>query len=171
MARNRTRGRFVRPPARTSIWINVGLGEIAVGAGTVNLLGTGNAALLASRPFTIVRTRITLLYTSDQVAAAETPFGSFGLIVVSDKAAALGVTAVPMPDTQSDGDFFVWQGCAHNVFSQSAVGIGELGVQYEIDSKAMRKVGPDEDIGMCFEQVATVGAITVTQGRMLIKLH
>ncbi len=170
--RRTTRGRNGRGPTRTSQWISMELGETTLAGGTLNLVGSLNAAALLARPFTIVRTRIECYYSSDQTAASETPFGSFGIIVASDKAVALGVTGVPQPITQADGDWFVWQSMVIGVKSLTSVGVEfNTGHHYAIDSKAMRKVGADEDIAVCFEQVPAATAVINIAGRMLIKLH
>ncbi len=154
------------------MWISAELGESTLAGGTNNFLGSLNAQALLLRPFTIIRTRIECYYSSDQTAASETPFGSFGMIIVSDKAAALGVTAVPMPITQADGEFHVWQSMVIGVKSLTSVGAEfNTGWHYPIDSKAMRKVGPDEDLAVVFEQVPAAAAVINIAGRILIKLH
>ena len=52
---------------------------------------------LALRPFTILRTRMLIGLKSDQGAATEQQIVSYGKIVVSDDAAAVGLTAFPNP--------------------------------------------------------------------------
>ena len=46
-----------------------------------------------------------------------------------------------------------------------------VGSAYDIDSKAMRKVGPNEDVALMIEEVNAFGAVVQTTGRMLVKLH
>jgi hypothetical protein len=58
-----------------------------------------NAAALALRPFTIVRSRFTYGVISDQAASLEDQVGAVGIAVVSDQAVAVGATAVPTPIT------------------------------------------------------------------------
>jgi len=43
--------------------------------------------------------------------------------------------------------------------------------QYIIDSKSMRKVGPDDDIAIIWQEINGVGAFGSVLGRMLVKLH
>ncbi len=96
---------FVRPvrgraPRRKSLWLDfaqVFTDRAAVPAASSVLLSSLNAAALALRPFTIVRTRGIAHMVSDQVIASETPFGALGFAVVSDQGSAIGVTAVPVP--------------------------------------------------------------------------
>ena len=174
MARRHARSFVNRPPAKTKIWIGVGTGSDTIVGGSVQLLGTLNAAALASRPFTILRTRLLVTFQSDQTATSETPFGSYGHIVVSDAASAIGVTAIPDPSGISgdaDADWHVWQAVHHGMKSLTSVGITWGGIsQYVVDSKAMRKVGPNEDLVNMFSS-ENVGADLNVNGRILIQLH
>ena len=73
--------------------------------------------------------------------------GAFGIAVVSDIARATGITAIPGPFTDSDWDgWFVHQFFAGRYAFDDATGARILSWEYEIDSKAMRKVGGDEAI-------------------------
>ena len=175
MARSRSRARFVRPAPRTKMWIGAGVGSTALAASTKILVSTLSAGALLLRPFTVLRTRQLIAYRSDQSSAAEAPFGSYGKVVVTSTAAGIGVTAVPNPsgiDGDPEADWFVWQAMSHIVQFQTGSGFTFGGSsQYVIDSKAMRKVGPDDDIVSMFDQQAAVGATLVSNGRMLIQLH
>ena len=91
---------------------------------------------------TIRRTRGKLLITSDQTATSEVHLGAMGMMVVSDVALALGITAVPDPVTEADDDnWFVWE----PFLALSDVRSGESAPNtyhagFEFDSKAMRRV-------------------------------
>ncbi len=53
-----------------------------------------------------------------------------------------------------------------------ATGFNEpAGSQYEIDSKAMRKVDVDDDLAIVWEMRNVGGGIINMEGRMLIQLH
>ena len=171
MARRFTRG-VQRGAKRTNAWIGLTVGVDTHAASALSFLGSLNAAALALRPFTIIRTRFDLLFESDQTGAAEVPNGDLGMIVISDKAVAAGVTAIPGPISEIDEDWFVHQGLtAHFVFI-SGVGVdADAGHHYTIDSKAMRKVGLGDDMAIMFENNSAVGAATTMLGRMLVKLH
>ena len=127
------------------------------------------------RPFTILRTHLFCRYTSDQAAVTESPFGSYGMIVVTANAVSIGVTAMPDPSGISgepDAGWFVWQAMSTEFVFSSAVGIdANAGSSYEIDSKAMRKVGPNDDVATIFSQENAVGSQLKDNGRMLIQLH
>ena len=163
-----------RPAAKTKIWIGGGVGSDTIVGGAVQLISSFTAAALLLRPFTILRTRLLVTFQSDQTATSETPFGSFGHIVVSDAVSAIGVTAIPDPSAISgdpDADWHVWQACHHGMKSLTSVGITWGGIsQYVVDSKAMRKVGPNEDLVMVFSS-ENVGADLNTNGRILVQLH
>ncbi len=172
---NRSRGRsravFVRPAPKTKIWISSGLAEQALASGAATLLSSLNAAALALRPFTILRTRLEIMWRSDQSAASETPTGAIGIIVVKETASTIGVTAVPSPLAEPDADFFVYQGVTTSILSLSSIGVLERGNRYVIDSRAMRKVGVQDDIIGVGETRSTGGAQFNQEGRILIQLH
>ncbi len=91
-------------PRRKSLWLDfasIFVDRAALAAASVSLVSSLNAAALALRPFTIVRTRGLLIVQSDQVAATEQPFGALGLSVVTDQASAIGISAVPTPITDA----------------------------------------------------------------------
>ena len=171
MAR-RARARFIRPAPRTKMWIGWGVGLTALTASTLHSVGVYTAGALALRPFTILRTRGIVKYFSDQIVANESPFGVLGSIVVTDTAAALGVTAVPNPGDNPEASWFTYQACMARVEVGDGTGFdGNFGAEYIIDDKSMRKVGPDDDVNLLFDQSAALGATLFTLGRTLIQLH
>ena len=113
-----------------------------------------------------------MLLTSDQVVAFEDPGGAYGMIVVKETAAAIGITAVPTPFAEGDADYFVYQGMTVSFTFVSGVGVdGNAGSHYIVDSKAMRKVGPTDDIVSVFESRNAGGMFLNVEGRTLIQLH
>ena len=174
MAR-RSRGRFIRPAPRTKMWIGAGLGRSTIVGASNNLLGVLNAAALALRPFTVIRTRMMISHFTDQEAVDEGPFGSFGMIVVTDNATSVGVTALPDPGTVTgdpDADWYVHQPVWQQFVVDTASGLLVSSPNsYIIDSKAMRKLGPDDDIAWMYADESGVGSFLTTQGRILIQLH
>ncbi len=138
----------------------------------------GNAVLMDQtfpfgEPATIVRTRGTLWVASDQVAATEDVFGAMGMAVVTDAAAAIGITAVPLPSSASDDDaWFVWLPWLTGIRVASAVGFQDRTFsRFDIDSKAMRKVHDGSTAVVVFENDVAQGIQFALQFRMLIKLH
>ena len=175
----RRRSRFVRPAPRTKMWVGMGVGTTTIAGSTTVLESTLGAVILALRPFTILRSHLLLDVRSDQQTAIEAFIGSYGEIVVTEAAAAVGVTAVPDPSAisgQIDADWYIWQAIANQFFIDinGTDGIGldaSAGRQYVIDSKAMRKVGPDDQVVSVITAETGSGYVTTTQGRQLIQLH
>ncbi len=141
-------------PRRETLWIG-GPDEVsvtAVAASGTDLQSSLNAAALALAPFTVVRCRGLVFVKSDQEANTETPFGAFGLAVVSDQASAIGVTAIPTPITDQASDlWFMFQFVATAVQVVSAASVFKGGNVYEFDSTAMRKVETGQDVVSVFE--------------------
>ncbi len=166
MARQHSRG-----PTRKTLWLGFNPVRLTLSAAGGSIAHSLNAAALALRPFTIVRSHFVLMVISDQAAAIEEQVGAFGLAVVSSEAVNVGVTAVPTPVTESGSSlFFVHQFymAAMQEITDRAVG-PEI---YQVDSKAMRKVEVGQDIITIGEFDATGGGQILTlAGRVLIKTH
>jgi len=179
MARSHRTTRFTRPQPRTKMWIGAGVGNTAIGASAKVLVSTLSAGALLLRPFTILRTHMELNIFSDQAIAIENNIASYGRIVVTSTAAAIGVTAVPDPSAISgdpEADWYLWSTLTNQFFidinGTDGIGVdGSNGSRYLVDSKAMRKVGPDDQLVSVVSNDTAVGFSFVSQGRMLIQLH
>ncbi len=160
---------------RETFWVGVDPTETTLAVSTAARINTPNAALLAVRPFTIVRTRGYFGIRSDQVAASETYDCALGVAVTSDQAGAVGITAIPTPITDAGSDlFFVYQYLAGHIEQLSAVGVepGMMNPWMEYDSKAMRRVNEDETFAFVLESSALgIGQTIVHFARVLVKLH
>ena len=160
---------------RETAWFAIPPSSNTLAAASVAVLsGSFNAAALALRPFTIVRTRGILHFRSDQTGALENYQAAFGMAVVYDQAVAIGVTAVPTPDTDRGSDlFFVFEEGYSQFTFISGVGVDpDGGLTFRYDSKAMRKVEVGQDVAITAEATALSAGVTVVDGgRMLIKLH
>ncbi len=158
---------------RESTWFFMPRFSVSLAASaTAALVVSLNAAALALRPFTIVRTRGAWLSFSDQEAASEEYVGNIGYAVVTGQASAIGVTAVPTPATdQGSESFFVietWPGKRQQI---SNIGSFEL-VPREFDSKAMRKVSESDDMIIVIEAgIGGAGVTIASAARVLVKLH
>ncbi len=178
MARRRPTGRFPalrQGQRRESLWLaSVWTNNTLANLGT-NLLLQLNAAALALRPFTVVRTRGYLHIASDQIANIENQAIGYGVIVVSEQASGAGVASVPTPISEPQSDWHVFESLASRFVISSAVGIdAAAGVGKEFDSKAMRKVDLGEDLITVLEVPDTGFSESVvirTYQRALIKLH
>ncbi len=160
---------------RESLWFSIAPVSNTLATGSAAVLAASlNAAALALRPFTVVRTRGVLYVRSDQAVATELYHAALGIAVVSDEAIAVGVSAVPTPDTERGSDlWFLYAETMGQIQIDTNVGFNDAGGSLvEFDSKAMRKVENGQDIAFVKETTAiSTGAVVVDAGRMLVKLH
>jgi len=171
------RGSFFRGgrQRRETQWLDVPTVSSALTATGGVLLASLTTAEKALRPFTIVRSRLDVLFSSDQQSASEAYGGAVGMCVVSDQAEAIGVTALPTPVTDRISDlWFLYQ----QMFGEFVVGGAVTGIEvgqhfYSIDSKAMRKVEEGNDVVVVaeFDVGIGFGSLISVAGRVLIKLH
>ncbi len=171
---NRSRVNISNIPGRVrqTQWSSIGPVQVTDAAGGATLLTALTAVGLALRPFTVVRTRGVMQLFSDQGAAIEPQWVAYGACVVSEQAQAIGVTAVPTPNTDQESDlFFVHQWIANH----SSTSIDAQGARFlEYDSKAMRKVQEGEQLITVSEVVASTiseGVVFAVTERQLFKLH
>jgi len=166
----------VRSRPRESIWLNGVTTRTSLGSGGAALVASLDATALASRPFTVIRTRGVIHAVSDQLIATEPYQVFFGLAVVSEQASAIGITAVPTPATESGSALFlVFESLISEFVFVTGAGFDSAGgVTRVVDSKAMRRVEEGQDLVMIAEvaPVATSEGLRFTQFmRVLIKLH
>ena len=103
MARRRdfVRGAHAIAQRRLTTWFQFSPAETTVASGASAIVFTLNAAALALRPFTVVRSHFLIWLLSDQAASQERQMAAMGIAVVSDQAVAVGATAVPTPITEA----------------------------------------------------------------------
>ena len=172
MARRFTRGRgFQRPAPKTKVWIGAGFSDVTLVSGAEKLITVLSASAALLRSFTILRSRIALQFHTDQGAASEHPTGAMGYIVVTDQASGVGITALPAPIAEPDADWFIYQGLLATIDFGDNTGFTQTGNIFTIDSKAMRKVGPNQDVVSIIEMRSQGGAIVNGEGRILVQLH
>jgi len=174
MPRRFTRGRGRLGEKRQTLWLFSSVVQQSLD-GNAALVGVLNAAALALRPFTVVRTHLEVYQTTDQIAASEDQIGGVGMCVVNDSATATGVGAVPTPLSELGSDLWFLHSLMISEFVfLSAIGVlgSDTGVHKSIDSKAMRKVNNDQDVALVVEGSTTgAGMVITTIGRILVKLH
>ena len=142
------RGRF--PSRRSTAWSSSAdvSAETSVGANSV-LLDQVLTPTVTEQ--TITRVRGLLTIRSDQVIATEAQLGAFGMAVVEEPAATAGVSAVPTPITDAASEaWFLWQAIGQTLHVADATGMIQ-GVQYVLESKAMRKVNSEQRVVVVFE--------------------
>ncbi len=140
MARSRGRSLQRRVGARPNRAWSIAFSSafITVPANSLTLISSFVPANIGI-DLTFLRTVGQLTIMSDQTGASEEQIGAFGMILVTDSAFAIGVTAMPDPVTDGNDDgWFVYQG-----FSQQSalVTAGRGSFSYTIDSKAKRIMG------------------------------
>ena len=167
------RKRFVRSPAprRLTTWGFLVPTTVALSASGANLVLSLNAAALALRPFTIVRTHLELALRSDQSAAIEIQSIAYGMAVVLVQAVAIGVSAVPTPATDSGSDLWFLHGFM-NADESDLTDRTRSGTFRTVSSKAMRKVAEGEDMILTLESTGLgSGANVDVMGRFLVKTN
>ena len=161
---------------RETAWLGGVFTRITMVAANTAVIATSlGAAVLALRPFTIIRTRGVLHLRSDQRIASEDYSAIYGNCVVSDQAVAIGVTAVPTPVTENDSDlWYVNEPICGALSFGSDIGVMIDGTRMDrtFDSKAMRKVEDGQDsISVMETSGGSSGAVALVFRRILIKLH
>ena len=164
------RGRSQR---RQTLWLGgTEVSTVIPAANGVVLQTSLNAAALALRPFTIIRSRGRVCVFSDQRVASEFYSAAYGNIVVTDQASAAGVASVPTPVTEDNSDWHVYKRMQQRVSVTTDVGVLLFGLSEEFDSKAMRKVDLGEDLISVWESSGLSNGIQViAYTRVLVKLH
>ena len=169
--RNFRRGAQAIRKARETLWLFIGSTDTTLTAAGGSIIVALNAAALALRPFTIVRTHFEVAVRSDQAAAIETQAVGVGFAVVNDQALSVGVTAVPTPVSESGSS--LWFLHRFIFADESNLTDRTRSARFvEIDSKVMRKVDLGQDLLGVVELDTTAGsggAIVSVAGRMLIK--
>ena len=157
---------------RESVWVAIPFAQTTLNSAGGTIISTMNAAFIALRPFTIIRTRVELLLRSDQSAvAAEFQSAAYGEAVVTEQALGIGVTAVPTPVTDLGSDAFYLHQilfAGHSIVTQETNPVQT----FSVDSRAMRKVGENDELyGVGEFSSITQGTVLLSAGRQLIKLH
>ena len=167
------RRNVVRAAKRKFLWLQFAPSEATSGVGMAQLFFSLNAAALALRPFTIVRSHFEVMVRSDQEAAVETQIAAIGLAVVSDQAVAVGITAVPTTLTEAGSSLWFMH---RFLFGEenSLFNLLKPTPTWALDSKAMRKVEVGSDLVVVGENGnvgGSGGIITTVAGRILIKTN
>ncbi len=174
MAR-RSRTRFVRPPKKTVMWIGdfPRTAPLTVPAGTASLDSVLSTGALLLRPFTVMRSRGILVVKSDQAAVSEEWNGAYGELVVTDSAAAAGAASIPSPITEPSASWLMYIPFGGSFGFLDSTGFqGGASSVFAYDSKAMRIVGPDDDlVGVVENGSGTTGITIQLIGRQLVQLH
>ena len=173
----RLRGsRFQRTsgPRRQSSWQEGPFGQVVGVSGSSNNIFTTSQQIVAEG-LTLVRTRGQLMVQLVTADALSKGFQyAFGVCMVSENAAGIGVTAVPSPltDVAWDGWFVYETGWVLAVDSSVSETLGPASHVIDIDSKAMRRL-KTTDVMLAMLEVVEIGTCTMHasySSRMLVKL-
>ncbi len=160
---------------RNTLWAGVApVSTVFAAANNAALTNVTGAGLLAIRPFTVMRMRGFMHVRSDQTGSLESYQVAWSASVVSDQAAAIGITALPTPFTDIDSDlFFMYQVVAGVFLFISGTGFDPIGGSSAVvESKAMRRVEDGSQIVFTLENSGlSAGSSTFSTARLLLKLH
>ena len=120
---------------------------------------------------TVVRTRgMCSVKTSTNVLGDTEVTGALGVAVVSDLALAAGAASIPGPFSEAGWDgWMVWQSFCWSFRFDTAAGLILDSIQFDVDSKAMRKITDDESLVVMAESQSGPCEINAPL-RMLLKL-
>ena len=159
---------FVRRsgPRRLMQWIG------PADQGFISVAGAGATLINSFFPAeatTIIRNRGQVSVIPETFTADLEIVGAVGMIVVSEEAFTAGVGSMPEPYSDGDADWMVWRSFAWRFELADATGINFPDWTFEVDSKAMRKMGPNKRLVTIAE--SQQGAFQICTGiRTLAKL-
>ena len=166
MARRHSSSRPVSSPRLTQ-WVG------PADQGFLSVASAGATLLASFQPVdrvTVIRVRGQVSIIPEDFTADIEIIGAFGIMVVSNEAFAAGVTSIPEPFSNGDGDWMVWRSFSYRFeFGSGNSGFAFPDWYFEIDSKAMRKIGPNQVMVLIAESQAGAYQISVPV-RTLIKL-
>ena len=119
---------------------------------------------------TVRRTRGRFHFHSDQGASLEEISGAFGAVIVTDAAAAIGITAIPGPVTDaSDDNWYLWESFMGALADNTGGNIASTNVPMQVfDSKAMRKVETGFQIAFVVENASATTGFRFTMSISLL---
>ncbi len=167
MARPRQAFRGRSGPKRRTQWIGPAIQSYVS-------VATGGATLVASFPITeqltIVRVRGQMSIRPASVSADVDISGAMGIGIVSDEALAAGVVSIPEPFTDADwSGWLMWRAFTYHFEFGDGTGVNFPNWTLELDSKAMRRVGPNESLVVIAESESGAYQLSVPL-RVLVKL-
>ena len=121
---------------------------------------------------TILRTVGSFFVGLDQIVANEQQLGAFGLILATDQAISVGITAIPDPITDiNDDGWFVYVPIQQE--TQYATVVGQsMGRTYDFDSKAKRVVYTGTGVAVVVANSHATNGLDISVGfRMLSQVR
>ena len=145
--------------------------QVTVAIGTSVIHSSFDPAALSMLAPTLVRVRGNVTVFPSAFSTDSIWEGAYGLGIVSDEAFTAGAASLPRPHDDDDWPGWVVHGYFQGKFeTQSAVGQWVLPINYTIDSKAMRKIGPGETVVWVVESNLGPALEFVLSARVLMML-
>ena len=144
----RPRGaRFGAARKRTSVWVApANQNYITVATGQSVILSSFDAEAQGALAPTVIRTR-GMISVRFAVSADLTVSGAYGECIVSSDAFVAGSASVPRPFDDADwSGWHVWRSFCYFTNFNDATGFGPASQEFEVDSKAMWKIRPNETL-------------------------
>ncbi len=166
MANRGFRRSGIKPPQRQIANSGIfGIADIAFGANLQVAVGGTIGGVVAEAAETLVRTRGEVFARVDNSGSADNQIhGAMGMIVVSQDAFDVGITALPTPLADVGNDWFVYVSMA--MHANGAGGATDVSIganaRFPFDSRGMRKLKSGEVLAVVFEFAqsdATTGTI------------
>ena len=145
-------------------WANfVTSARVIVNAASKVLLG-GFSLSNANIDETVLRVVGTIGIRSDQTGVSEDQVGAFGMIQVTDTAAAAGVASIPGPITDgADDGWFVYVPFTRSFIVLSSVGANpDFSFSIPFDSKAKRRSGDGTQLAIVVENAHATHGLTIS---------
>ena len=122
---------------------------------------------------TILRVVGGLRIMSDQTAATEDQIGAFGLVIITDAAFAIGITAISDPVTEiSDDGWMTYVPFAQRFRFLDASGFSEpAGGWYPFDSRGKRILSSGQRIAVVIANAGSTGLLVSVTFRLLAQVR
>ena len=132
----------------------------------------GSFTPTVSGDITVLRTVGNISITSDQIAVDEQQLGAFGLIVVTDTALGVGITAVPGPVTDiADDGWFTYQSFGFELQVFDATGVNaDFAHNLMFDSKGKRIVEDGRAVAVVCENSHATNGFEISFGIRMLSL-
>jgi len=144
--------------------------------GTPVVLTTTQATVLSftsDEATTLIRSRGSIIVNAIPNAAADNDWAIFGLIIATDEAIAAGGASLPSPVGSADGNWLWHQYVGLMDGVSTAANAASIGLNHvvTIDSKAMRKVGRNQNVVLVGElATGEMASVQVIAGLRVLEL-
>ena len=149
-------------PKRVTTWEGVAIDMIGIDAAGISAVMITEAVLENMPNPTIVRIRGELMVTNNAgvSTSASSGFCTVGAMLVDSRALAAGIGSMELPSTNVGSDWMYWDVFNFGEQVANEVDNNDLSVNRKVvDSKAMRKVKPNQALVLIAQVQTCVGTI------------